>query len=92
MGKALLKEMESLNIILDATHLCDEAFWDAMEIYNAPIWASHNNCRTLVHHNRQFSDEMIQALIQKRCRNWWRIGCLDDDSKLAERIFQILEQ
>lgn len=65
MGKALLKEMESLNMILDATHLCDEAFWDAMEMYNAPVWASHNNCRALVNHNRQFSDEMIKALIQK---------------------------
>ncbi|MCX6206565.1 MAG: membrane dipeptidase [Bacteroidetes bacterium] len=65
MGRALLKEMESLNMILDATHLCDEAFWDAMELYNAPVWASHNNCRALVNHNRQFSDDMIKALIQK---------------------------
>lgn len=65
MGRALLKEMESLNMILDATHLCDDAFWDAMEIYNAPVWASHNNCRALVNHNRQFSDDMIKALIQK---------------------------
>lgn len=65
MGRALLKEMESLNMILDATHLCDDAFWDAMEMYNAPIWASHNNCRALVNHNRQFSDDMIKALIQK---------------------------
>lgn len=65
MGRALLKEMESLNMILDATHLCDDAFWDALEMYNAPIWASHNNCRALVNHNRQFSDDMIKALIQK---------------------------
>ncbi|MEI6087994.1 MAG: membrane dipeptidase [Bacteroidota bacterium] len=65
MGRTLLKEMESLNMILDATHLCDEAFWDAMEIYNGAVWASHNNCRALVHHNRQFSDDMIKALIQK---------------------------
>jgi membrane dipeptidase len=65
MGKNLLKEMLGLNMILDATHLCDEAFWDAMEIYDGTIWASHNNCRTLVNHNRQFSDEMIKALIQK---------------------------
>jgi len=65
MGKSLLKEMESLNMILDATHLCDEAFWDAMEMYNAPVWASHNNCRALVNHNRQFSDDMIKTLIQK---------------------------
>jgi membrane dipeptidase len=65
MGKSLLKEMESLHMILDATHLCDEAFWDAMEIYNGSVWASHNNCRALVNHNRQFSDDMIKALIQK---------------------------
>jgi membrane dipeptidase len=65
MGKSLLKEMESLHMILDATHLCDEAFWDAMEIYNGTVWASHNNCRALVNHNRQFSDDMIKALIQK---------------------------
>ena len=54
-----------LNMILDATHLCDDAFWDAMEIYHGAVWASHNNCRSLVNHNRQFSDEMIKALIQK---------------------------
>ncbi len=65
MGRSLLKEMESLQIILDATHLCDDAFWDAMEIYHGAVWASHNNCRALVDHNRQFSDEMIKALIQK---------------------------
>ncbi|HEV3324333.1 MAG TPA: membrane dipeptidase [Puia sp.] len=64
-GKVLLKEMQRLNIILDATHLCDDAFWDAMTLYNGPVWASHNNCRALVDHNRQFSDEMIKALIDK---------------------------
>ncbi|MDQ0106707.1 membrane dipeptidase [Chitinophaga terrae (ex Kim and Jung 2007)] len=64
-GKALLKEMERLDIILDATHLCDDAFWDAMDLFNGPVWASHNNCRALVNHNRQFSDEMIRVLIQK---------------------------
>jgi membrane dipeptidase len=64
-GKALLKEMERLNIILDATHLCDDAFWDALQIFNGPVWASHNNCRALVDHNRQFSDDMIKALIER---------------------------
>ncbi|MBA4168627.1 MAG: membrane dipeptidase [Chitinophagaceae bacterium] len=64
-GKLVLKEMERLNIILDATHLCDDAFWDAMNIFNGPVWASHNNCRALVDHNRQFSDEMIKTLIAR---------------------------
>lgn len=64
-GKSLVKEMTRLNMILDATHLCDDAFWDAMRIFNGPVWASHNNCRALVDHNRQFSDEMIKVLIER---------------------------
>ncbi|WP_416864408.1 MAG: dipeptidase [Imperialibacter sp.] len=62
-GRELLKEMERLGIILDATHLCDDSFWEALDNYHGPVWASHNNCRALVNHNRQFSDEQIKELI-----------------------------
>ncbi|WP_085536100.1 dipeptidase [Massilibacteroides vaginae] len=65
MGQDLLKEMDRLNMILDVTHLNDEAFWHALTIYQGPVWASHNNCRAFVDHNRQFSDEMINALIER---------------------------
>jgi membrane dipeptidase len=64
-GKELVRKMDELGIILDATHLCDLAFWDALEIYHGPVWASHNNCRALVNHNRQFSDEMIKTLVDR---------------------------
>ena len=64
-GKALLTEMERLNIILDATHLCDESFWEALNHFHGPVWASHNNARSLVPHNRQFADEQIKALIER---------------------------
>uniref|UniRef100_UPI00404878C9 dipeptidase n=2 Tax=Algoriphagus sp. TaxID=1872435 RepID=UPI00404878C9 len=64
-GKDLLRKMEELGIILDATHLCDLAFWDALDHFQGPVWASHNNCRALVDHNRQFSDEMIKALVAR---------------------------
>jgi membrane dipeptidase len=62
-GLELLKEMERLNIILDTTHLCDDSFWHAMDNFNGHVWASHSNCRALVDHNRQFSDEQIKELI-----------------------------
>ncbi|TMM59402.1 peptidase M19 [Maribacter algarum] len=62
-GKALLKEIERLGLILDATHLCDQSFWETMDNYGGPVWASHNNCRALVDHNRQFADEQIKELI-----------------------------
>ena len=64
-GHELLKEMERLNIILDATHLCDDCFWEALDNFNGPVWASHNNCRALVIHNRQYSDEMIKELVNR---------------------------
>lgn len=64
-GRALLKKMEELHIILDATHLCDDSFWEALDAYHGPVWASHNNCRALVPHNRQFSDEQIRELINR---------------------------
>ena len=64
-GKELLQEMERLNIILDATHLCDESFWDALEIFRGHVWASHHNCRALVDNNRQFSDEQLKELINR---------------------------
>ena len=65
-GKELLKEVERLNMILDATHLCDQSFWEAMDVYSGAVWASHNNCRKLVDHNRQFSDKQIKELIQRK--------------------------
>ncbi|GHT29424.1 peptidase [Bacteroidia bacterium] len=64
-GQALLKKMDELGMILDVTHLNDDAFWHSLELYKGPVWASHNNCRTFVNHNRQFSDEMIKALIDR---------------------------
>ncbi len=51
-GRQLLKETERLNITLDATHLCDDSFWEALDHFNGLIWASHNNVRALVNHNR----------------------------------------
>lgn len=64
-GKELLKKIEELNLILDATHLCDISFWETMDVYNGPVWASHNNCRKFVNHNRQYSDEQITELVSR---------------------------
>ena len=64
-GRELLKAMDRLGMILDTTHLCDLAFWEALEIFTGPVWASHCNCRVLVDHNRQMSDDMLRAVIER---------------------------
>jgi membrane dipeptidase len=64
-GRALLREMERLNVILDASHLCEESFWESLELFRGPVWASHSNCRVFVPHNRQLSDDQVKALINR---------------------------
>ena len=64
-GRELLREVERLGLILDATHLCDQSFWDAMDHYSGPVWASHSNCRALAHWNRQFDDNQIRELVRR---------------------------
>ena len=62
-GLGLLKEFERLGMILDATHLSDTSFFQALDAFGGPVLASHNNCRALVPDGRQFSDEQIRRLI-----------------------------
>ena len=66
LGKDLLKEMDALNMILDATHLTDKGFTEAMDLFQGHVWASHHNCRALVPHQRQLSDEQIKILIDRK--------------------------
>jgi membrane dipeptidase len=64
-GPDLLRAIRRAGMILDVTHLADDAFWQALEIFDGPIWASHNNCRALVPGDRQFSDDQIRRLIER---------------------------
>jgi len=64
-GPALLKAMDAAGMLLDVTHLADQSFWEALEIYQGPVLASHHNCRALVPGDRQLTDEQIKALIER---------------------------
>ncbi len=63
--RELLEEMQNLGMALDTTHLTDKSFWEALDLFDGPIWASHNNCRVLVPHQRQFSNEQLKAIIDR---------------------------
>ena len=52
-------------MVLDLTHCSDQAFWQALDHYGGPVLASHNNCRALVPHQRQFTDDQIRAMIER---------------------------
>ncbi len=64
-GRALLKAMQEVGMILDVTHLADESFWQAVELFPGPVLASHHNCRSLVPGDRQLTDDQIRCLIER---------------------------
>jgi membrane dipeptidase len=64
-GPALLKEMQRVGMILDVTHLSDQCFDEAMDIYGGPVLASHHNNRTLTPNQRQLTDEQTKKLIAR---------------------------
>lgn len=65
LGRELVMEMDRLNMILDVTHLTDDGFTEALDLFKGAVWASHHNCRTLVSHQRQLRDDQIKRLIER---------------------------
>ncbi len=65
MAGPLLRAMERIGMILDVTHLADQSFWEALDVYAGPVIASHQNCRALVPGERQFSDAQLRAVIAR---------------------------
>jgi membrane dipeptidase len=64
-GVELLREFDRLGMIVDATHLSDPSFFQALDVFSGPVIASHQNCRSLVPGDRQFSDEQLRLLIER---------------------------
>jgi membrane dipeptidase len=61
----LLHEMDSMGLILDLTHMSDASVREALDIFSGPVLASHQNCRALVAGERQFPDDILQAIIER---------------------------
>ncbi|MDY2557278.1 MAG: membrane dipeptidase [Candidatus Faecousia sp.] len=62
LGKAYVRQAQSLGILVDVSHISDEGFWDIMKITQAPVIASHSNSRALCNHSRNLTDDMFRAI------------------------------
>ena len=56
LGAQLLKAMKRKRMILDLSHMADQAVADAFEQWRGPIMASHSNARAIVAGDRQITD------------------------------------
>lgn len=64
-AKPLLDALNEAGIIVDVTHLTDQAHWELLDVYDGPIAASHHNCRALTPGQRQLTDEMIHSIAER---------------------------
>jgi membrane dipeptidase len=64
-GLQVVREMNRLGMMVDISHVSDKAFWDALEVSEAPLIASHSSCRALTQAPRNMTDEMLRALTKK---------------------------
>ena len=61
-GREYVKECQRLGILVDVSHISDEAFWQIMDMTEKPILATHSNSRKLCASGRNLTDEMFRAI------------------------------
>ena len=65
-GRSIVREMDRLGIILDVSHLSPKSFWDAAEIWDKPLCASHSCSKTVHDHVRNLTDEQFLKIKESR--------------------------
>ena len=64
-GIEMVEEMNRLGMMIDVSHISDQAFWDVLKLSKAPVMASHSRVRAICDVPRNLSDDMIRALAAK---------------------------
>jgi membrane dipeptidase len=65
-GEQVVQEMNKWGIMIDVSHISDKAFYDVMNLTQAPVIASHSSCRKFTPgFMRNMNDDMIKLLAKK---------------------------
>lgn len=62
LGREYIKQAQRLGMIVDVSHISDAAFWDIMDVTQAPVIATHSNARSVCGHSRNLTDDMFRAI------------------------------
>lgn len=65
-GRAFVRRMRALGVLIDVSHLSDRGFWDLLETAPGPVIATHSNSRSIFFHTRNLTDEQITAIIDQQ--------------------------
>lgn len=64
-GKRLIAEMNRIGMMIDVSHISDEAFYQVIEYSRTPVVATHSSCRHFTPGwERNMDDDMIRLLAE----------------------------
>ena len=61
-GREYVRECQRLGILVDVSHCSDEAFWNILDMTDAPVIASHSNSRAVCPESRNLTDDMFRGI------------------------------
>jgi membrane dipeptidase len=61
-GKALIKQANALNMLIDVSHMNEKAFWDTAALSDSPLVATHSNAHALCAQPRNLTDAQLIAI------------------------------
>src|SRR5207237_5781669 len=61
-GRDVVRAMNDLGMIVDISHVSDDAFDQVIETTRVPVLATHSSCRALCRHPRNMTDDMLRTL------------------------------
>lgn len=63
-GRAFVRRMEDLGMLVDVSHLSDPGFWDVAAMSQKPFIATHSNARAVFFAHRNLTDAQFTAIIE----------------------------
>lgn len=99
-GEEVVREMNRLGMMVDISHVTDNTAFDALELSEAPVIASHSSCRHFTPGwERNMSDELIEALGENGGvimitfgSSFLRSEYQDQDDPIRDKVQQHIEE
>lgn len=61
-GRSVVRTMNDIGMIVDISHVSDQAYQHVIETTRVPIVATHSSCRAICRHPRNMTDDMLRTL------------------------------